>query len=232
MSSEHVDSYDCPSCTKSFLSRKSVGGHQATCGKNKAHCPLCERYFTKANIQKHLEAHAKDSPCPWCGKNVFGSRKRFCDRSCSARFNNQGVRRHGNPPQIHCTSCGCKLKSGRTFCSSVCHHQHAFDQRVRKWLSGETDGVIGKDLRTAGYIHRWVKERDGHQCSVCEIKHWQGEPAPLVFDHINGNPLDNEPSNLRFVCGNCDMQLPTYKNKNRGRGRASRRKRYAQGKSY
>jgi len=38
--------------------------------------------------------------------------------------------------------------------------------------------------------------------------------------------------NLRLVCGNCDMLLPTYKSKNKGNGRHNRRKRYAEGKSY
>jgi len=53
-----------------------------------------------------------------------------------------------------------------------------------------------------------------------------------VMDHIDGNADNNSLDNFRLVCGNCDMQLPTYKNKNKGNGRAWRRKRYAEGKSY
>jgi hypothetical protein len=37
--------------------------------------------------------------------------------------------------------------------------------------------------------------------------------------------------NLRLICPNCDSQLPTFKMRNRGRGRHSRRQRYADGKS-
>lgn len=55
---------------------------------------------------------------------------------------------------------------------------------------------------------------------------------PLIVDHINGNPEDDRLENLRLVCGNCDMQLPTYKSRNLGNGRAWRRQRYAEGKSY
>jgi len=55
---------------------------------------------------------------------------------------------------------------------------------------------------------------------------------PLVLDHINGNSDDWTLVNLRLVCGNCDMQLPTFKSLNRGKGRAWRRKRYAAGESY
>ena len=49
---------------------------------------------------------------------------------------------------------------------------------------------------------------------------------------MNGDSENCALDNLRLVCGNCDMQLPTYKSKNRGKGRAWRRRRYAEGKSY
>jgi len=53
-----------------------------------------------------------------------------------------------------------------------------------------------------------------------------------VLDHIDGDSGHNARSNLRLICPNCDSQLPTYKSRNKGRGRAWRRKRYADGKSY
>lgn len=54
----------------------------------------------------------------------------------------------------------------------------------------------------------------------------------FVLDHIDGDASNNLRVNLRLVCPNCDSQLPTYKNRNRGNGRAWRRQRYADGKSY
>jgi len=45
-----------------------------------------------------------------------------------------------------------------------------------------------------------------------------GKPMPLILDHINGINNDNRIENLRFVCSNCDTQLPTYKSKNIGGG--------------
>ncbi len=46
---------------------------------------------------------------------------------------------------------------------------------------------------------------------------WLGQPLPLILDHINGNCLDNNPRNLRYLCPNCDSQLSTRGGKNRGR---------------
>ena len=54
-----------------------------------------------------------------------------------------------------------------------------------------------------------------HECSICGIgPEWQGQPMPLILDHINGVSNDNRLENLRFVCSNCDSQLPTYKSRN------------------
>lgn len=53
-------------------------------------------------------------------------------------------------------------------------------------------------------------------CEICGIGPiWQGKPMPLILDHKNGINNDNNLTNLRFVCSNCDTQLPTYKSKNK-----------------
>ena len=63
-----------------------------------------------------------------------------------------------------------------------------------------------------------IKERNliDYRCAICDIEPlWLGNPMPLILDHINGINNDNRLNNLRFVCSNCDAQLPTYKSKNR-----------------
>lgn len=59
-----------------------------------------------------------------------------------------------------------------------------------------------------------------------------GLAALFVPDHVDGDSGNNARPNLRLVCPNCDSQLPTFKARNRGKGRAWRRQRYADGKSY
>lgn len=57
-----------------------------------------------------------------------------------------------------------------------------------------------------------------YECSICHLQpFWNGKPLVLTMDHIDGNTDNNEFSNLRWVCPNCDRQLPTYAGKNKDR---------------
>ncbi len=46
---------------------------------------------------------------------------------------------------------------------------------------------------------------------------WNGQRLELILDHINGVNGDNNPTNLRFLCPNCNAQQPTTGGGNRGR---------------
>ena len=39
----------------------------------------------------------------------------------------------------------------------------------------------------------------------------------MILDHENGNSNDNQAKNLRYLCPNCDAQLPTRGGRNKGR---------------
>lgn len=50
-----------------------------------------------------------------------------------------------------------------------------------------------------------------YKCAICGLPpEWQGKPLTLTLDHINGDHQDDRIENLRWVCPNCDRQLPTY----------------------
>jgi hypothetical protein len=75
--------------------------------------------------------------------------------------------------------------------------------------------------------------RRGWRRAICHLPdEWNGADLALVLDHVDGDSTNNARGNLRLICPNCDSQLPTYKSKNKGKGRAWRRQRYADGKSY
>lgn len=52
------------------------------------------------------------------------------------------------------------------------------------------------------------------RCAECGITEWRGVPAPLQIDHIDGDRLNNNLRNLRFLCPNCHALTPTFAGRN------------------
>ena len=80
-------------------------------------------------------------------------------------------------------------------------------------------------VENSDYARHLIKQRiiEGemidYHCQCCGLgPEWNGNPMPLILDHINGINNDNRLENLRFVCSNCDSQLDTYKSRNRKNG--------------
>ena len=73
-------------------------------------------------------------------------------------------------------------------------------------------------------VRKYLIHKHGHACMLCGLSEWKGIPIPLVSDHIDGNSNNNDLYNFRIICNNCDAILPTFKGKNRGKGRQNRYK--------
>lgn len=126
-----------------------------------------------------------------------------------------------------CAYCrGIKTGPAGLFCSVTCHHAYLFDEWYAKFISGESVD------RTSRVLRKLVLRRDGYVCACCRNTEWKGQEIPLELEHIDGDSGNNLCSNLKMLCPNCHALTPTYKNKNKGRGRHSRRERYGKGLSY
>ena len=56
--------------------------------------------------------------------------------------------------------------------------------------------------------------REG-KCEICGISNWQDKPITLQVHHKDGNPKNNDFSNLQILCPNCHSQTDNYCSKNR-----------------
>ncbi|WP_226436906.1 HNH endonuclease signature motif containing protein [Rhodococcus yananensis] len=55
-----------------------------------------------------------------------------------------------------------------------------------------------------------------HTCEGCGMEpEWCGHPLIFHVDHIDGNPTDSRPQNVRFLCPNCHSQTPTWAGRRR-----------------
>lgn len=161
--------------------------------------------------------------CKECKKSTENSK--FCSRSCAATFNNRGMRRHGNAPlEANCLNCQKKLYGKSTkYCDQKCQSEYQHKEKIQKWKLGEDIG--NKPIK------RYLRSKR-NECWCCGIKDWNDKPIVLELEHIDGNHRNNKEENLSLLCPNCHSQTPTYKSRNRGNGRHSRRERYQQEKSF
>ncbi|MCX6788030.1 MAG: HNH endonuclease signature motif containing protein [Candidatus Kaiserbacteria bacterium] len=91
-----------------------------------------------------------------------------------------------------------------------------------EWLSGKRK-VVTKNI--SGHIKRFLLEKHDEKCSVCgwNEKHSSTGRVPLEVDHLDGNADNNAVENVRLLCPNCHALTPSFRNLNKGNGRAWRK---------
>ena len=184
------------------------------------------QFCSQSCSAKYNNKNRNTKHCVNCGKPIYISAK-YCSSLCNIKYNNLTnvvlVK-----DERFCLCCNTKItkdvKKISKFCSRYCNLKYNKDIRNKKI----EEGIITN--RQA--LRRYFLEKKGNVCEICGNTQWNNLKIPLVLDHINGNPYDNNLTNLRLICPNCDAQTPTYKGKNVGNGRHERMKRYNEGKSY
>ena len=85
----------------------------------------------------------------------------------------------------------------------------------RKKIELDTVLVENSTYHSYKLKNRLLKEGiKQHKCEWCGIVEWNGKPAPIELDHINGVRTDNRLENLRILCPNCHAQTKTYRGRN------------------
>lgn len=184
---------------------------------------LHEERRKEQSQQVRSEYEANPKLCPYCGNQIPYEKRasKFCNQSCSASFNNQGVTRHIKRSRV-CV-CGNPKKLANKYCSEF-GNNHVYN-KVTKLEDAKSDRIRKQII---------IKERP-YRCEVCGISEWMGKPISLELDHIDGNADNNAADNLRLICPNCHAQTETYKGANAGKNSSRqkmRRKRYADGQTY
>jgi len=150
--------------------------------------------------------------CPYCGKSLPYRKRgnKYCNLACAGKHNASKRKK----TKKKCLNCG--QEANNKFCCLDCNFEYKQKQQI---IKAKETGLTPAHQTTAKKLVIAIR---GHSCERCGQTEWMSEPIPLVLDHINGKCTDWRLDNLRLVCGNCDMQLPTYKSKNKNSQRKKR----------
>lgn len=201
------------------LSKKSIDQHKDLPSYN----TCLRKGLNLIDLNRKFKEEASNIKCKTCSKVFVPNSKgqQFCSQSCSATTTNTKRKR-----KKICEWCDSEINKGSSrFCSLSCFHALKQEKSYLSWKGGNNTfsnrvlkSFIAKDL--------------GYSCSVCGISNWNEKKIVLELEHIDGNSENNSPENLCLLCPNCHSQTSTYKGRNIGNGRHSRRVRYQQGLSY
>jgi predicted nucleic acid-binding Zn ribbon protein len=182
-----------------------------------------ESMEAKANELKQTAlAHwlGEDKHCKNCGLRIPYEKRNllFCDQSCSAKHSNR------NRTQTHdCASCSKAIPLRRTYCSIKCQRNFEYEKYIKEWLADTVSG--GKWSGVSSPVHRWLRAQRGEICWECgwsRVNPISGR-VPIQVDHVDGNPYNHRPENLRLLCPSCHSLTPSYGILNRGKGRKERK---------
>lgn len=132
----------------------------------------------------------------------------------------------------NCKRCGKQLRTEQRhniYCSQECANLARSENKIKNWLNGEYDGIVGTNYLSET-IRLYLLKESNYSCELCGWNQINPitKKSPLEIHHIDGNCLNNSRDNLQVLCPNCHSLTENYKSLNRDskRERISSRKNY------
>jgi hypothetical protein len=122
---------------------------------------------------------------------------------------------HKGKKQYTCLNCNIQKdwnwQSTNKYCGHQCQQEYLYKTvTLPIILEGKCSPKKSKQSVT-----KFLTDRDGYKCSICNLTDWFGQKMILDIDHLDGDNNNNLPSNWRFLCPNCHRMTPTWGNKKR-----------------
>jgi len=122
--------------------------------------------------------------------------------------------------EYFCLNCNSPIPfKGYTYAHKYCSNQCQAELRTKKAYEKHKQAFQEGKCKSRPRIRQILAEFKGYKCECCGISEWQSKDIVLQVDHINGDPYNNNPNNLRLICPNCHSQTDTFAGANRGNGR-------------
>jgi len=187
----------------------------------------CSASINNLGVRRH--GSAVEKACKKCGKTT--SNPQYCSRKCALDDYNKTLpeiipvaNTHKDVDLIKnkCLNCGVNISSDK-YCSRRCQAEYLWNESVKYMKEKGCFYGCEAEVTLRRKYKKYLKEVRDIKCEICGTTTWMSKEIPLILDHIDGNADNWNLDNLRLVCGNCNMQLPTFTGRNRGKGRKSRR---------
>lgn len=216
---------ECENCNKIFGISKSDAYRVFKGTKNKRFCSRSCLGEYKTKTQR------KEVCCKNCGKAFMKhlsaiSDNNFCSKSCAGTFNGKVHPKRTKKIRnvINCETCKSPIKdANKKYCSLSCFYKHIKETNIKQWTDGKLAATTGRTLNIRQFVRNFLIEQAGNKCSKCgwNVIHSVTKRCPLEINHIDGNPSNNDISNLEVLCPNCHSLTPNFRalNKNSPRKR-------------